>query len=60
LGGVGELQRGLGGFLYLRCLNIDCEQVNIVSMKNQRPGKTKGIPCFVANTKLGTGIHVLK
>jgi len=54
---VGELQRGLGGFLYVRCSNIDCEQVNIVPYgKTHRQGKTKGIPCFVANTKLGTGM----
>jgi hypothetical protein len=34
------------------------EQVNIVpSVKAHRLGKTKGVPTFVANTKLGTGTY---
>lgn len=53
---VGELQRGLGGYLYVKCNNMDCQKVNIVPYgKTTREEKTKGIPCFDVNTKLGLG-----
>lgn len=55
---VGELQRGLGGYLYVKCTNNDCEEINIVPYgKTHRREKSKGIPSFVVNTKLGTGMY---
>lgn len=56
---VGELQRGLGGYLYVKCVNIDCEEINIVPYgKTHRQPQSKGIPSFVVNTKLGTGKYL--
>ncbi|XP_033759590.1 uncharacterized protein LOC117341838 [Pecten maximus] len=55
---VGELQKGLGGYLYARCENPDCEQINRVpygSMHRVSESR-KGMPCFTAKTKLGTAM----
>ncbi|KAH3778819.1 hypothetical protein DPMN_180291 [Dreissena polymorpha] len=55
----GELQKGLSGFLYVKCTNHDCGYINTAAY-----GKTycepssqgrAGMPCFVVNTKLGSG-----
>lgn len=54
---VGELRKGLGGYLYVRCENQNCLFVNRVPYgKTHRQNKTTGMPCFVANTKLGIGV----
>jgi len=53
---VGELQRGLWGYLYVKCSNIECAEINIVPYgKTHRTPGSKGIPSFAVNTKLGTG-----
>lgn len=54
---VGELRKGLGGYLYVKCMNVECGEVNLVSYgKTHRDKKKKaGMPCFVINTELGTG-----
>ena len=56
----GELKKGLGGYLYVKCQNLDCNQVNIVPYGKTHHMKKKGTPCFSVNTKLGTGksIHM--
>lgn len=51
---VGEMKKGLGGYLYVRCVNPDCGEVNIAPYGKTHHVKKKGMPCFVANTKLGT------
>lgn len=49
---VRELRKGLGGFLYVKCLNAECGHVNLVPygkthiMKSKKPG----MPCVVINT----------
>lgn len=48
---VGELQRGLG------CYLSKSISFQLPSVKAHRLGKTKGVPTFVANTKLGTGTY---
>ncbi|XP_056009475.1 uncharacterized protein LOC130051527 [Ostrea edulis] len=55
---VGELQKGLGGYLYVKCLNPECGEVNTIpygQTHREKAGKA-GMPCFVINTKLGTGM----
>ena len=53
---VGELQKGLGGFLYVRCQNSECGEVNIVPYGSMYHEQNKrGMGCFSINTKLGTG-----
>jgi hypothetical protein len=54
---VGELKKGLGGYLYVRCQNVDCGHINIAPYGKTRHQKdrTVGMPCFDVNTKLGTG-----
>jgi len=53
---VGELQRGLWGYLYVKCSNIECAEINIVPYgKTHRTPGSKGILSFAVNTKLGTG-----
>jgi hypothetical protein len=52
---VGELQKGLGGYLYVMCSNWECRAVNLVSYGTTHHNKTKGMPCFEINTKLGFG-----
>jgi hypothetical protein len=51
---VGELKKGLSGFLYVKCVNPECGKVNIAPYGKTHRVKKKGMPCFVANTKLGT------
>lgn len=46
--------RRIRGYLYVRCMNPDCGQVNIAPYWKTHRQKKKGMPCFVANTKLGT------
>ncbi|WAR24663.1 hypothetical protein MAR_038332, partial [Mya arenaria] len=52
---VGELKKGLGGYLYVRCQNHDCLAINRVPYGKTHRVKKRGMPCFAANTKLGTG-----
>lgn len=52
---VGELQKGLGGYLYVKCSNNDCNHVNRVPYGSTHRVKKLGMPCFAVNTKLGTG-----
>ena len=53
---VVELQRGLWGYLYVKCSNIECAEINIIPYgKTHRTPGSKGIPSFAVNTKLGTG-----
>lgn len=58
---VGELRKGLGGYLYVKCLNVECGEVNLVPYgKTHRNKKNKaGMPSFVINTKLGIGKLIL-
>ncbi|XP_053400079.1 uncharacterized protein LOC123542175 isoform X3 [Mercenaria mercenaria] len=53
---VGELQKGLGGYLYVVCQNPDCNFVNRVAYGKVHRMKTNGMPCFDVNTKLGTAM----
>jgi len=47
---VGELQRGLGEYLYVKCSNIECAGINIVPYgKTHRAPKSKGNPSFDVN-----------
>lgn len=57
---VGEMIIGLSGYLYVRCSNTHCGQVNIVRYgKTHREKQTpKGMPCFVVNTKFGAGNNI--
>ena len=59
---VGELQKGLSGYLYVVCQNPDCQHVNRVAYGKQHhmEGKARGMPCFDVNTKLGTGALLYK
>ena len=50
---LGELRKGLSGFLYVRCSNTDCEHVNRVPYGKTHRLNERGMPCFAANTKLG-------
>jgi len=52
---VGEMRKGLSGYLYVRCQNPDCLHVNRVPYGKTHRIKRKGMPCFAANTKLGVG-----
>ncbi|XP_065929397.1 uncharacterized protein [Magallana gigas] len=53
---VGELQKGLGGYLYVKCSNNDCNHVNRVPYGSTHRVKKLGMPCFAVNTKLGTAM----
>ena len=53
---LGEQKKGLSGFLYVRCQNVDCEYVNRVAYAKTHRNKRRGMPCFAANTKLGTSM----
>ena len=53
---VGEMQKGLGGFLYVRCENPDCREVNRVAYGKMHRNKRTGMSCFSVNTKLGMGM----
>ena len=59
----GELQKGLGGYLYVKCSYNDCGFVNRAAYgKTYHEPSTKGhsgMPCFAVNTKLGTGTVIL-
>lgn len=52
---VGELRKGLGGYLYVRCENPECQEVNRVAYGKTHRLRKAGMPCFAANTKLGIG-----
>lgn len=58
---VGERKRGLGGFIYVRCQNPDCNHINraAYSKVHRQRSKKVGMPCFDVNTKLGTGNIIL-
>ncbi|XP_053390150.1 uncharacterized protein LOC128553063 [Mercenaria mercenaria] len=57
---LGELKKGLSGYLYVRCQNDDCGHVNLVPYgKTHRGNSAKsqsGMHCFAVNTKLGTAM----
>ena len=56
---VGELRKGLSGYLYVRCQNVDCMHVNRVTYGKTHRVSKRGMPCFSANTKLGVGkLHI--
>lgn len=54
----GELQKGLGGYLYVKCENPDCEFINRAAYGKtyHQTAEHRGMPCFAVNTKLGTGM----
>ena len=54
---IGEMRRGLSGYIYVKCQNPDCGEINRVPYgKTHRLKKSKpGMPCFAVNTKLSTG-----
>ena len=52
---IGELKKGLGGYLYVVCQNCDCQYVNRVPYGKTHHQQSTGMPCFAVNTKLGTG-----
>lgn len=52
---IGEKKIGLSGYLYVQCQNIDCGYVNRVTYGKTHRLKTKGMPCFAVNTKVGSG-----
>ena len=53
---VGELQKGLGGYIYVRCSNHECQAiVRAPYGKTHHVHGRVGMPCFAVNTKLGTG-----
>ena len=55
----GELQKGPGGYFYIKCSNLDCGFINTVAYgKTYRDVNSQGrqgMPCFFINTKLGIG-----
>ncbi|XP_061170366.1 uncharacterized protein LOC133179689 [Saccostrea echinata] len=55
---IGERRRGLGGYLYVVCMNPECGEVNMVpyGKTHRQKDKRTGMPCFVVNTKLGTAM----
>ena len=52
---VGELKKGLGGFLHVMCMNVECCAINKVPYGKTHHIKSRGMPCFEINTKLGIG-----
>lgn len=50
---TGELQKA--GYLYVACQNPECGHVNMVPYGQTHRVMKTGAPCFVVNTKLGTG-----
>ncbi|XP_053392723.1 uncharacterized protein LOC123542269 isoform X2 [Mercenaria mercenaria] len=54
----GELQKGLGGYLYVKCENPDCEYINRAAYGKtyHQTAERRGMPCFAVNTKLGTAM----
>lgn len=52
---VGELKKGLGGYLYVKCLIADCGSVNCIPYGKIVKGSKQGSSTFAVNTKLGTG-----
>ncbi|KAL4236486.1 hypothetical protein ACF0H5_004872 [Mactra antiquata] len=56
---VGELKKGLGGYLYVKCLNCDCNHVNCVPYGTLVQGAKERFTkpsSFAVNTKLGTAM----
>lgn len=53
---LGELKKGLGGYLYVQCERSDCRHINRVAYGRTYRKKKKGMPRFSVNTKLGTGL----
>ncbi|XP_062601776.1 uncharacterized protein LOC134263439 [Saccostrea cucullata] len=53
---VGELKKGLGGYLYVLCSNVDCRHVNKVPYGKTYRVTKNGMPRFSVNTKLGTAM----
>ena len=43
---LGELKKGLGGYLYVRCQNHDCLAINRVPYGKTHRVKKKGMPCL--------------
>ncbi|XP_045176109.2 uncharacterized protein LOC123536767 isoform X2 [Mercenaria mercenaria] len=54
----GELQKGLGGYLYVKCENPDCEYINRAAYGKtyHQTAERRGMSRFAVNTKLGTGM----
>ena len=52
---IGELQKGLSGYLYVVCQNPECGHINRAAYGKVHHMKKGGMPCFDVNTKLGTG-----
>lgn len=51
---IGELQKGLAGYVYVACQSPEFGHINIVPYGQTNRVKKTGAPCFVVNTKLGT------
>ncbi|KAH3792791.1 hypothetical protein DPMN_146290 [Dreissena polymorpha] len=49
---VDKLQKWLGGYLYVVCLNVKYGAVNRVPYGTTHHIKSRGMPCFEVNTKL--------
>jgi RNase P subunit RPR2 len=51
-----EIKKGLGGYLYVQCENLNCGFINFVpyGKTHRHRGKSgkSGMPCFAVNTKL--------
>lgn len=52
---IWELQKELTGYLYVACQNLECGHINIVPYGHTNRVKKPEAPCYVVNTKLGTG-----
>ncbi|XP_053374280.1 uncharacterized protein LOC128545997 [Mercenaria mercenaria] len=50
------MKKGLSGYLYVQCQNIECGYINCVPHGKTHHMKQKGMPCFAVNTKLGTAM----
>ncbi|XP_060584334.1 uncharacterized protein LOC132740453 [Ruditapes philippinarum] len=53
---IGELKKGLGGYLKVKCLNSDCGHVNCIAYGKLVKGSKQGATTFAVNTKLGTAM----
>ena len=57
---LGELKKGLSGYLYVKCMNPDCGKINLAPYGKTHRQKKRGMPCFAVNTKLGTCKYMFK
>ena len=56
---IGELPKGLGGYFYVMDQNPNCQFINRVAYGKMHRVKQHIMPCFDANTKLGTCMYNL-